>query len=124
MVRITIELCPKGDVSNPQHLGTGYIINDAHGTKQLGNYDVVLSKRGRPKTIWKRGRVVGFKREQFGAWDLLCWELVATRGGRADHCGEAGAENGAAAGDGNIGLRCRDGEDWTVPLQDWQRHAR
>lgn len=82
MIRITIELIPRGDVTQKQHLGTADIINDGTGTRELGNYTVRLSKWGRPNTIWKMSRVTGFRRLKFGPWDLLFLALAATVGKR------------------------------------------
>ncbi len=82
MIRITIELIPRGDVTQKRHLGTADIINDGTGTRGLGNYTVRLSRRGQPNSIWKMGRVTGFKRLRYGAWDLLFLALSATVGKR------------------------------------------
>ena len=71
MLRITVELCPRGDTSRPKHLGTAYIINDGSGDPDIGNYDVALSKWGKPNQQWKSGRVEGFPRAKRGPWDLL-----------------------------------------------------
>ncbi len=82
MLRITIELLPKGRLDKARHLGTGYISNDGTGAGGIGNYDVTLSQRGRPGCVWKRGRVIGFPRKRLGAWDLLFRVLQVTVGNR------------------------------------------
>lgn len=71
MIRITVELIPRGDVANKQHLGTADIINDGTGTR-----------RGQPTSTWKTGHLTGFPRLKFGAWDLLFMALAATIGKR------------------------------------------
>jgi hypothetical protein len=75
MLRITIELLPHGDESRKQHLGTIEIAN-VGGTQTRGNYRVRLSKRGKPKQLWKEGSVNEFPRKRLGR------ALRATVGGR------------------------------------------
>lgn len=82
MLRITVELLPLGDETRARHLGTAIIANDATGSRARGNYTVRLSKRGQPKSVWRRGRVEGFPRQRLGAWDLLYLALRATVGDR------------------------------------------
>ena len=82
MIRVVIELVPYGDESQKRHLGTATIANDGTGTVQVGNYNVTLSKWGRPTQTWKRGRVEGFPRQTRGAWDLLYLALEAIVGKR------------------------------------------
>lgn len=89
-IRVTVELCPGGDWSNPQHLGTAIISNDGEGSVGSGNYNVWLSKWGelpplwwtQRRHIWKQGRVESFARERLGPWDLLFRVLQATVGNR------------------------------------------
>ena len=82
MIRITVEMLPKGDESRKRHLGTAVIGNDGTGTRTRGNYRVRLSRRGQPDSTWKSGSVEGFPRTRLGAWDLLLFALVATIGKR------------------------------------------
>jgi len=56
--------------------------NDCTGTEQIGNYDVRLSKWGRPRSVWKTGGFKGFPRKRLGPWDLLLCSLIATIGDR------------------------------------------
>ena len=81
MIVVTVELL-SAVTGARTHLGTAVIANDGRGTVTSGNYDVRLSKRGRPADIWRRGRVEGFPRKRLGAWDLLYRALRATVGGR------------------------------------------
>jgi hypothetical protein len=71
MIRVTVELLPKGDESQKRHLGTALIANDGTGSEREGNYNVQLSKWGEPGIAWKKGRVEGFPRKGLGPWDLL-----------------------------------------------------
>jgi hypothetical protein len=71
MIVLNMELWPKGFEDRKQHLGTAIITNDATGTETSGNYTVILSRRGSPKSCWKAGKVKGFPRKTRGAWDLL-----------------------------------------------------
>jgi len=76
MIRITIELLPKGDERHRRHLGSAWIVNDGTGDDQYGNYEITLSKWGQPNRPWKRGIVRGFPRNRFGPWDLLALGLA------------------------------------------------
>jgi len=71
MLRITIELVPFGIEECKRRLGIMTISNDATGTKVVGNYSYKISKFGRPDSIWKSGKVNGFRRKELGPWDLL-----------------------------------------------------
>lgn len=73
MIVVTVELWPHGDERRKRHLGTATIANDLSGTQDTGNYHVMLSKAGRPKETWRRGRVEAFPRlsRRLGVWDLL-----------------------------------------------------
>lgn len=95
MMRVTLELCPGGDVSRARHLGTAFITNTGTGTEAVGNYRVKLSKcgsaplttlslskGGRPTEAWKTGEVLNFPRRRLGAWDLLGIALVTVLGKR------------------------------------------
>ena len=75
MIRITIELCPRGDTKNTKLLGTAIISNDGTGTDQIGNYNITLNKGGK---FLKKGRLEGFPRKKFGVWDLLFDCLMST----------------------------------------------
>lgn len=81
MLRVTIELLPHGDESRKRHLGTMEIAN-VGGTPSRGNYRARLSKRGKPKQLWKEGAVTGFPRKRLGPYDLLYRALMATVGSR------------------------------------------
>jgi len=81
MLRITIELIPASGLP-PKHLGTACIINDGTGSAEVGNYDVKLSKWGRPNQTWKKGRVEDFDRVQRGPWDLFYLALKNIVGNR------------------------------------------
>ena len=82
MLRVTIEVIPKGDESKRRHLGTVEIANDGTGNSHIGNYAVRLAKCGRPNQSWIRGAVTGFDRVRKGPYDLLLQCLLATVGNR------------------------------------------
>ena len=71
MIRITVELCPKGDTSNPKLLGTAMIYNDLSGDLNNGNYNAIFYKKGFRKVVWKKGRVENFPRKKLLVWDLM-----------------------------------------------------
>ena len=81
MIRITIELLPRGDEALKRHLGTITIANTG-GTPTRGNYRARLSKRGRPNQVWKEGQITNFPRKRLGAYDLLYRALAAVVGER------------------------------------------
>ena len=84
MIKVTMELWPFGQELGKRHLGTAIIGNDATGTASTGNYNITLSKAGGGKenTVWKKGRVEGFKRKKKLAWDLLYLALENIVGDR------------------------------------------
>ncbi len=82
MIRVTVELLPHGDESRKRHLGTATIANDGTGTTTHGNYNIRLSRRGQPDSVWKTGRLTGFQRKRLLVWDLLLLALAATVGQR------------------------------------------
>lgn len=82
MIRVTIELVPRGDESKKTHLGTAEIVNDGTGTMETGNYTIRLSKWGKPTQTWRQGELKGFPCQRLGPWDLLAMALIATIGNR------------------------------------------
>lgn len=86
MIRVTVDLCPGGDEEAARHLGTAVIHNDLQQSLEtsghIGSYKVRLSKWGKPKSTWKRGRVLDFARRSRGPWDLLFLSLLDTVGKR------------------------------------------
>ena len=82
MLRVTIEVIPRGDEGRKRHIGTVEIANEGTGNAELGNYAVRLSKFGRPQQNWMRGAVRGFDRLRRGPYDLLLQSLIATVGRR------------------------------------------
>ncbi len=86
MIRVTVELLPKGDPSRARLLGTATITNDCTGDAERGNYRVELARgpecSGRPG-VWRQGRVEGFpRRGRLGPWDLLLRALQDALRGR------------------------------------------
>lgn len=72
MIRVTIELIPRGIVAHKSTLHVGEIWNDGSGTITTGNYGYRLLKKGRLKDQdYRRGRIEGFPRTRLGAWSLL-----------------------------------------------------
>ena len=94
MIRVTIELWPKGDRRRARHLGTVAISNDATGTLTRGNYVVRLSRRKQPESPWRTARVERFPRRRLGPY----WALRAAVGLR----NVSGGGNGAFDGLGGV----------------------
>ncbi len=82
MIRVTVELLPHGFEDRKRHLGTMELWNTGEGGIDVANYEGTLSKWGRPKQVWKRGRIEGFPRQRLGPWDVLLRMLVAIVGKR------------------------------------------
>ena len=92
MLRCTIELLPGGDESRKRTIGVIEIAN-VGGTREVGNYSVVLKKTppfpGALRAAWKRGlmkgeddeaivaSVEGHHRTKRGSYDLLYRALKA-----------------------------------------------
>lgn len=84
MIYIRIALWPGGHMHNDRTLNEITITNDGTGSASVGNYDVVISRRGGfkgsgrwrillpdPKSVWRRIRLEGFPRKSRGAIQLL-----------------------------------------------------
>jgi hypothetical protein len=69
MLRVLIELWPGGDSSRAKSIGEAEIVN-VGGDAETGDYHVRLL-RGSDRQTWKTGRVIGFRRLERGAWELL-----------------------------------------------------
>ncbi len=70
MIRITIQLIPKGDESRARTLGKMEIANDATGNQDVGNYEGTLhAEYTRPEG--RKGRVSDFNRRKQSAWSLV-----------------------------------------------------
>jgi hypothetical protein len=82
MIRITVELVPKGDNSKARKLWQALIGNDATGTMTRGNYRYTLSRRGAAGSVWKAGRIYDFPRKDLGVWDLMYRVLKDAVGNR------------------------------------------
>ncbi len=82
MLIITIQLAPQGDRTRTHLRGTASIVNDGTGSPTSRNYDVRLSKWGKPSVTWRTGQVEGFARRRLGPWDLRFRTLQVTVGRR------------------------------------------
>lgn len=82
MIRVTIEVLPKGDENRKRHVGTIEIANDGTGDSTIGNYIIRLAKFGSPRQTWLHGKLTGFNRVKRGPYDLLLQCLLATIGPR------------------------------------------
>jgi len=76
MLVIKIELWPGGVAARARNMGTMFICN-VGGTKQSGNYEVMLAKWGKPTVPWRVGVVRGFPRLSGSPWDLMKRAIVA-----------------------------------------------
>lgn len=71
MIKVIIELWPRGDESRKSVLGEIDICNDGKSKNpRIGNYNARLKKFG-GKGTWKSGNVSGFPRKALGPYDLL-----------------------------------------------------
>lgn len=83
MLRVTIEMVPRGDESKKYHMGTVEVANDGMGTAERGNYKVRLAGFKNASSRWRTGAVLDFPRKSRGPYDLLLRALAATVGDRA-----------------------------------------
>lgn len=86
MIRVTVEMVPKGDDARARILAQGVIVNDGKGTQTIGSYDYGITSQinvpGRDPGIWKQGKVRGFRRKRDNVWRLLALVLDdALKGG-------------------------------------------
>lgn len=70
MIRVTIQLLPKGDPSQARTLGSLDIVNDATGSQELGNYDATLHAEYTPPQ-GRKARVIHFRRQRQSVWTLV-----------------------------------------------------
>lgn len=89
MIVIRVEMWPGGDKSKRRLMALGVITNlGTASSRARGDYSVILSRVSRTATnsdqtrkmIWKRGRVLGFKRDAFSVWYLLGTALYTLLG--------------------------------------------
>lgn len=70
MLRVTIEMLPKGDATRPRILGQMLIANDETGTLTEGNYVGTLHAEYTGPD-GRHGRVMLFNRQKQSAWSLV-----------------------------------------------------
>lgn len=77
MMRVILEIIPKGDESRKFVAGVLTVTNDASGTKEVGNYDLSISGPVQDEPghalnneHWERGRLEGFARKR-GWWSCV-----------------------------------------------------
>lgn len=70
MIRITVQLIPRGDESKARTLGTMEIANDGTGTHEVGDYDGILHAEYTGPN-GRIGRVVQFNRKRQSVWSLV-----------------------------------------------------
>lgn len=76
MLKVKVELYPHGYVEGKQTLAELLIINDGTGTREKGNYNVIIHEKG-TKKILKKGKVKGYKRLEKPVWDLVAKAIKA-----------------------------------------------
>ncbi len=70
MIRITVEMIPRGDESKKHTLAWMEIANDGKGGDLVGNYDAVLHGEY-TSASGRKGRVEGFNRQTQSVWSLV-----------------------------------------------------
>jgi len=70
MLRITIQMVPKGDEARAYTLAKMEIANDATGTVDAGNYTGTLHAEY-TKPDGRKGRVTNFNRRKQSVWSLV-----------------------------------------------------
>lgn len=98
MIRVTVELLPKGDASRARKLGVLEIANDATGTATVGHYTGTLHAEY-TSAIGRKGRVTNFSRQRQSVWSLVGAFLKLwghTRHSPANMTLRSGADGGRA----------------------------
>lgn len=84
MIRVTMEIVPRGDESRKFVAGVLTVENDMTGDPTKGNYALHISgpvqdgDRSLPNEFWERGRLIGFARKR-GWWSCVKEALGALR---------------------------------------------
>lgn len=84
MLVCKLEHWPQGDEAKRRSVGEVRVAPDG-GDREIGHYRVELIKNvdfARREGPWRAGKVLNFKRQQLGAYDLLLRGLVACIAGR------------------------------------------
>jgi hypothetical protein len=75
VIRVTVEMVPKGDESKAFTLAQGIIANDGTGDLETGNYvygfSAQVTKKNPEPEIKTSGRLTGFKRLRDDVWVLI-----------------------------------------------------
>ncbi|MFO0940122.1 MAG: hypothetical protein U0930_05080 [Pirellulales bacterium] len=70
MIRVTVELVPKGIEERKRTLGVLEIANDTTGNQEIGNYNAVLHAEYTDRNS-RHGRVENFHRSTQSVWSLV-----------------------------------------------------
>lgn len=75
MLRITIELWPRGWADNKRTIATMDVWNDGTGTEDRGNYSYRIYRggyTGRPNPrLGKQGKLLNYPRLSYPVWELI-----------------------------------------------------
>jgi len=87
MLRITVEMLPKGDEKRAYTICQGIIANDGTGDERTGNYEAAFTLWGSrlfqgrlEDRVWRHAEVRRFRRPD-GPWKLLYLALKNAIGG-------------------------------------------
>lgn len=70
MIRITVEMVPRGDESRKRKLAMMEIVNENTGTMEVGNYTGTLHAEY-TNPAGRKGRIEGFRRQRQSVWSLI-----------------------------------------------------
>lgn len=70
MIRVTVQLIPKGIESAARTLGTMTIVNDASGDRAIGHYNGTLHAEYTDAN-GRKGRIENFHRQKQSVWTLV-----------------------------------------------------
>lgn len=76
MLVVKVELWRHGNENDVTEIGRLYVINDGTGTKERGNYELYLCRRGTterpPDGVYTgKGRIKDYPRKSYPAWELI-----------------------------------------------------
>lgn len=103
MIRITVEMIPAGKEELKRIMAMAVIANDGRTkNRNKADYTIWISKvtqSGRLETTtqtWKQARVLGYLRERFNVWYLICVALTAALGPQVVETFDAGQQEPTA----------------------------
>lgn len=71
MIRVTVELCPGGDTSDPKKLGEIFLANKGNGSATRGNYRYIVRGKTKAALSGGIGDIDDYPRLSYHVWELV-----------------------------------------------------